>query len=59
VSRPYLIGLLEAGDIPFRTAGAHRRVRFEDLREYRRRDALSRRKAAEELTELGEELGLY
>ncbi|MBV9445610.1 MAG: helix-turn-helix domain-containing protein [Streptosporangiaceae bacterium] len=59
VSRPYLIGLLEAGEIPFRLVGTHRRVRFVDLREYRRRDDLSRRNAADELTQLSEELGLY
>ncbi len=59
VSRPFLIGLLEQGEIPFRMVGTHRRIRFEDLREYRRRDDLSRRKAADELTQLGEELGLY
>jgi excisionase family DNA binding protein len=59
VSRPYLIGLLEAGEIPFRMVGTHRRIRFEDLREYRRRDDLSRRKAADELTQLSEDLGLY
>jgi excisionase family DNA binding protein len=59
VSRPYLIGLLEAGEIPFRMVGTHRRVRFEDLREYRRRDDLTRRKAADGLSELSQELGLY
>jgi len=59
VSRPYLIGLLEAGEIPFRMVGTHRRVRFEDLRDYRRRDDLKGRKAADELTQLSEELGLY
>src|SRR5579859_5746499 len=48
VSRPYLIGLLEA----------HRRIRFEDLREYRRRDDLKRRWVADELTRLSEDLGL-
>jgi excisionase family DNA binding protein len=59
VSRPYLIGLLETEEIPFRLVGTHRRIRFEDLREYRRRDDLSRRQAADELTQLSEELGLY
>ena len=59
VSRPYLIGLLEAGEIPYCMAGAHRRIRFEDLREYRRRDDLKRRQAADELTQLSEELALY
>jgi excisionase family DNA binding protein len=59
VSRPYLIGLLEAGEIPYRMVGTHRRIRFEDLREYRRRDDLKRRQAADELTQLSEELGLY
>jgi excisionase family DNA binding protein len=59
VSRPYLIGLLEAGEIPHRMVGTHRRIRFEDLREYRRRDHLKRRQAADELTRLSEELGLY
>ncbi len=59
VSRPYLIKLLEAEKIPFRMVGTHRRVRFQDLREYRSRDDLARRKAADDLTELSQELGLY
>ena len=59
VSRPYLVGLLEADEIPYRMVGTHRRIRFEDLREYRRRDDLKRRQAADELTQLSEELGLY
>ena len=59
VSRPYLIGLLEADEIPYRMVGTHRRIRFEDLREYRRRDDLKRRQVADELTQLSEELGLY
>lgn len=59
VSRPFLIGLLKQGEIPYRMVGTHRRVRFEDLREYRRRDDLAHRQAADELTGLSEELGLY
>lgn len=58
MSRPYLIKLLETGKIPFRLVGTHRRVRFRDLREYKNRDDLERRRAADELTELSQELGL-
>jgi excisionase family DNA binding protein len=59
VSRPYLIGLLESGEIPFRKVGRHRRIRFEDLMDYRRRDDLERRAAADDLAAISEELGLY
>jgi excisionase family DNA binding protein len=59
VSRPYLIKLLESGQIPFRLVGTHRRIRFKDLREYKSRDDLDRRRAANELTDLSQELGLY
>ncbi|WP_368862491.1 helix-turn-helix domain-containing protein [Frankia sp. Mgl5] len=58
VSRPHLIKLLEAGEIPFRLVGTHRRVRFRDLHEYRSRDDLERRGAADDLTALTQELGL-
>jgi excisionase family DNA binding protein len=59
VSRPYLIKLLETGKISFRLVGTHRRVRFRDLREYKNRDDLERRRAADDLTGLSQELGLY
>jgi len=59
VSRPYLIKLLESDQIPFRLVGTHRRIRFRDLREYKSRDDLGRRRAADELTGLSQELGLY
>ncbi|MBM7784977.1 helix-turn-helix domain-containing protein [Tenggerimyces flavus] len=52
VSRPFLIGLLEAGEIEFKKVGSHRRVRAESLLDYRRRDDESRRKAADELSAL-------
>ena len=47
------------GEISYRMVGTHRRIRFEDLREHRRRDDLKHRQAADELTQLSEELGLY
>ena len=59
VSRPYLIGLLESGKIPFRRVGRHRRIKFADLMDYKRQDDLVRRAAADDLAELSEELGLY
>lgn len=57
VSRPYLIKLLEAEQIPYRRVGTHRRIRFRDLRAYQSKDDLERRRAADELTQLSQELG--
>ncbi|WP_438803287.1 excisionase family DNA-binding protein [Frankia gtarii] len=59
VSRPYLIKLLESDKIPYRLVGTHRRIKFRDLHEYTSRDDLERRRAADDLTELTQELGLY
>ena len=59
VSRPYLIKLLEAGEIAFEKVGTHRRVPFGGLLEYKRRDDQERRQAADELTALGQELGQF
>jgi excisionase family DNA binding protein len=58
VSRPYLIGLLDEGRIPYRRVGRHRRVRFEDLMSYKREDDRRRHDAASALAQLGQELGL-
>ncbi|MEU7832771.1 MULTISPECIES: helix-turn-helix domain-containing protein [unclassified Nonomuraea] len=58
VSRPYLIKLLEAGEMPFRLIGKHRRITYEDLQEYKRRDDVKRRTAADQLAALGQELGI-
>lgn len=46
----------ETGKIPFRLVGTHRRVRFRDLREYKNHDDLERRRAADELTDLSQDL---
>lgn len=43
VSRPFLIGLLEAGAIDFRTVGKRRRVKAASLMDYLRKDDQDRR----------------
>ncbi|MCO6011639.1 hypothetical protein NE236_42485 [Actinoallomurus purpureus] len=53
-----MIGLLEAGTIHYRMVGKHRRITAEALMEYKRRDDRERRAAAEDLSALGQELGL-
>lgn len=58
VSRPYLIGLLEQGKIPFSRVGTHRRIRAEDLLLYRRELASETRASVQELTQQAEDLDL-
>lgn len=59
VSRPYLIKLVADGVIEYRKVGTHRRIQAASLRDYQRKMELDSKKAADELTELTEELGLY
>lgn len=58
VSRPYVVGLLEEGAIAHRKVGRHRRILLSDLLTYKRVDDEKRRKAADEVGELGQELGI-
>ncbi len=58
VSRPFLVGILEQGELPFHKAGTHRRVRFGDLLAYKRREHEARRHALDELARQGQELGM-
>lgn len=56
VSRPYLIGLLEAGKIDYTLVGRHRRIAFQDLMDYKRRADQAARAAADELSALSQDL---
>jgi len=58
ISRPYLVRLLEGGEIPYERVGSHRRLKFGDVMAYRRRRAKAEEAALDELLELGDELGL-
>lgn len=59
VSRPFLVRLLETGEIPFHRVGTHRRVRVDDLMQYRRRRSETRRAALAEMAREAQEMGLY
>lgn len=58
VSRPFLIGLLDAGEIEHRKVGKHRRIKAQSLMTYLARDDQYRDSAADELTRLNQEMGL-
>lgn len=58
VSRPYLIGLVEKGEVPFRRVGNRRKIRLIDLLEYQDRDDEERRRIRGELAREAEDLGL-
>jgi excisionase family DNA binding protein len=58
VSRPYLVQLLETGELRFRKVGTHRRVLFQDLAEFKKRSEEESSRALEELAAQAQELKL-
>lgn len=58
VSRPFLVSLVERGDIPHTMVGKHRRIRFADLMDYRKRRDETRSAALARLAAESAELGL-
>lgn len=58
VSRPYLVGLLESGEIPYRKVGKRRRVLTQDLINYKNKIDNERMQVLEELTAQAQELNM-
>lgn len=58
MSRPYLVGLLERGEMPFHKIGTHRRVKFTDVARYQAENRAARTAALDELARQSQNLGL-
>ena len=59
VSRPYVIKLLETGKIPFTKVGVQRRIRIDDVLNYRKVRGAEQEAALAEIARISQELGLY
>lgn len=59
VSRPTVVRLIEAGKLPARMVGTHRRLSLGDVLAHREASAKRRSDALDEMAREAEELGLY
>lgn len=59
VSRQYLVRLLDEGRIAFRKTGKHRRLRIEDVLEFKGKRDKDRRAGLRELSRMTQEFGGY
>ena len=58
VSRPYLVKLLDSNTIPSRKVGVQRRVKMQDILDYKAKEKAARMKVLEELAAEGQRLKL-
>ena len=58
VSRPYLITLLEKGELPFTRVGTHRRIQFKDLMAFKDKIRKQSSDAMDELVKIAQESNL-
>ena len=58
-SRPHLVKLLENNEIEYTKVGKHRRIRFEDVIDYKRKMKKNQKQHIIDIMKSDEELGLY
>jgi len=58
-SRPYLVKLLEEGKIEYTKIGKHRRIKYEDVIDYKKKMKEEQKNHLIEIMNKDEELGLY
>jgi len=58
-SRPHLVKLLEDGEIAFTKVGKHRRIKFDDIMNYRNQMKQQQKQNIIDIMNLDEETGLY
>jgi excisionase family DNA binding protein len=58
VSRPFIVKLLENGNIPFKKVGSHRRLKLKDLEAYREKERAKQQAAIQDLADITQELGI-
>jgi excisionase family DNA binding protein len=58
-SRPHLVKLLEKGEINFTKVGRHRRIKYEDLLDYKKKVKEKQKQLLIEIMKSDEETGLY
>lgn len=59
VSRPHVVKLMDNGILPGHKVGTHRRIYASDVHAYKHQRDIEALRAADELTSLSEEMGLY
>ena len=58
-SRPHLVKLLEEGKITYTKVGKHRRIRYEDIIDYKKKMKAEQKRLLIEMMKSDEETGLY